>query len=99
MSKSKVKQLFIELDNYLEKYGDDKIIYQHKLVKDTIDILNSEDRGIDNTVLNNYRSLFMGRSGLSEFYVWNNEYETRVKINRPFEKIKNELWCIMKQYF
>ncbi len=96
----KICYLFIEIDSFLKKYGNLSIRNQHLLVKDTIDLLkSSEDEKIKTDLLiRNYKSLFCGRAGLTEFYVWDNDYEKRCIINKPFVTATDKLWEIMKPY-
>jgi len=35
---------------------------------------------------------------LTEYYIWDNDYDTRMKLNEPLERIRSDLWEIMKQY-
>lgn len=49
-------------------------------------------------VLESYKTLYTGRAGLTEYYIWDNDYDTRMKLNEPLERIRNDLWESMKQY-
>lgn len=100
MNLEKIKSLFVDLEKYLKKYGDNSIFASYKIVKNTVEIISSDE--CDDTkiqlVISNYKKLFPGKGALSEFYVWDNDFETRKKLNEPFEAIHNELWSILKEY-
>lgn len=94
----KIKGLFIELESYLKKYGDSSILASYKIVKSTVEILSSDecDDIKRQIVIRNYKKLFPGKGALSEFYVWDNDFVTRKKLNLSFENIHNELWNLVK---
>lgn len=99
MNLEKIKELFVDLERYLKKYGDNSILASYKIVKATIEIISSDESDDikKQVVINNYKKLFPGKGALSEFYVWDNDFETRKKLNEPFENIHNELWSILKE--
>ena len=67
MNLETLKKFFTELRDYLELHHDNSIINMLKLVKDTVNVLESD-------------------------------YDTRMKLNEPLERIRNDLWEIMNQY-
>lgn len=99
MNLEKIKNLFIDLEKYLKKYGDNSIIASYKIVKTTVEIISSDESDDikKQIVVSNYKKLFPGKGALSEFYVWDNDFETRKKLNEPFEIIHNELWNLIKE--
>lgn len=100
MDLDRVCYLYMEIDSFLNKYGDPQMRNQHLLVKDTIDILSfseNEETKIG-LLIQSYKSLFIGRSGLTEFYVWDKDYEKRIALNMPFIRATEELWEIMKSF-
>lgn len=100
MDLERVCDLFAEIDAFLKKYGDPSIRNQHLLIKDTIDLLRSAENNETKTelLIRSYKALFTGKGGLTEFYVWDNDYEKRMAMNEPFEHAADELWKIMKEY-
>lgn len=95
-----LKKLFTELRDYLELQNDNSILNIRKLVKNTVAVLESDE--VDSVkseyVLDAYKSLYKGRADLTEYYIWDNDYDKRMKLNEPLERIRNDLWDIMKQY-
>lgn len=100
MDFKKICNLYTDIDDFLKKYGGLSIKNQHLLVKDTIDLLNSseDDKTKKEMLINSYKSLFTGRGGLTEFCVWDNDFDKRCAINEPFELATDELWKLMKPF-
>ena len=71
MNIERVKDLFIDLEKYLKKYGDNSIISSYKIVKNTVEIISSDesDDVKKQVIVSNYKNLFPGKGALSEFYV------------------------------
>lgn len=96
-----MKQLFKDLEEFLKKYGDNSIRNQFLIlrkVNNNIDIANNDLEIIQIEIAEGYRMLFSNRGGLSEFYIWDNDYQIRIKKNAPFDTIKEKMWSIMKKY-
>ena len=100
MNLERILELFESLEAFLRKYGDNSILQSYKIVNRTIDFLKSEENKNmkEEYVIYSYKALFSGKGALSEFYVWDNDLETRKLLNKPFESIHKELWTIMKDY-
>lgn len=43
-----------------------------------------------------YGCLFFPKSQMSEFYIWREDFEERVKINGPLDDIRDRLWELLK---
>lgn len=97
---SELKQLFEELFLIVDKYGDNTINNQKKIINriidkiDSIDINNFEEEFI--SIHRDYKNLYPARGGLSEFYIWNDDFNERQKLNEPLSKIRERLWEILK---
>lgn len=100
MDLERIKILFISLEDYLRKYGDNSIVHSYMIVKSTIETisLDEETEIKQQEIIRNYKMLFPGKGGLSEFFIWDNDFETRKKLNEPLDEIHKELWSIMKNY-
>ncbi len=100
MNIKRINELFCQLESYLKKHGNFSIRNQYLIVTDTIIFLNSDESDDKkfNYALRNYKSLFTGKGGLTEFYVWDDDFDKRQKINEPFERITDELWDLFKEY-
>lgn len=95
-----LRSLFAELRDYLELQNDKSILRIYNLVKNTAAVLESDepDSFKSEYVLNAYKLLYTGRAGLTEYNIWDDDYDKRVKMNEPLERIRDDLWKIMKQY-
>lgn len=95
-----LKKLFTELRDYLELQNDNSIVNIRKLVNNTVVVLESDksESFKSEYVLDAYKSLYTGRTGLTEYYIWDNDYDKRMRLNEPLERIRDDLWEIMKQY-
>ena len=62
--------LFIELRDYLELHHDNSIINMLKLVKNTVNVLESDESEDFKSeyVLESYKTLYTGRAGLTEYW-------------------------------
>lgn len=88
----------MELRDYLELQNDNSVLNIYTLVKNTVELLESNEADEFKTeyVLNVYKSLYTGRAGLTEYYIWDDDYEKRMKLNEPLERIRKALWEIMR---
>ena len=95
---NKVQELFTELEEQLRKYGDNSILNQYQLVKTAISILESdapmEEKFSETEDI--YKALYPARGGLSDFYVWRDDFDERLAINEPFSRIGDALWKIFQ---
>lgn len=100
MDLNRIKLLFTELNNFLINYNDSSIASSKKMVGNAVDILESDESDDikKKYIIEIYKLLYTGRGGLTEYYIWDNDYEIRMKLNEPLERIRNDLWSIMKEY-
>lgn len=45
-----------------------------------------------------YKSMFPPRVGLSEFYIWDDNYEIRYQANHEYDQIKSQIEAILSKY-
>ena len=58
----------------------------------------NESENIFNILTSLYNSMFPPKSGLSEFYIWRNDYTTRCKLNSNYEDIKSQIGRILDRH-
>lgn len=94
-----LRQLFTELLAIVEKYGDSECKMPKRILKEILYDLEEDVSDTDkfSLVKRNYNSLFFPRSPLSEFYIWSDDYDERVKLNAPYKRIKDRLWELLKK--
>lgn len=93
-----LEKLFQKLLFILDKHGDGTIKIQKRIVKNTLDIIRSDMSDYKKVikVKKNYQNLYPARGGLSEFYIWRDNFEERKRLNEPLDKIRERLWQIFK---
>lgn len=91
-----LKQLFQELFIILEENGDRSYDPQMKILKRVLKIIDGDENDLDkfSQVACEYEKLFFPKSGLSEFYIWKDNFAERKKKNDTLEFIKKRLWEI-----
>ncbi|MCM1988441.1 hypothetical protein [Oceanirhabdus seepicola] len=95
----KILNLFTELANVLRKEDTNEIDY---VMRKIIYIIKSLDKSINlkeynfNEVISEigkiYKGLFPTHGGLTDFYIWREDFEERKKANEILDKIKEEIW-------
>ena len=98
----RLKVLYSEKLKILETNNNGQINYQITEIKYIIGELN---QCIASNYINSvdtiteiksvHKSLYTPRGGLSEFFIWKNDFDERVKANKPLARIKDELWNML----
>ncbi|MBC1357529.1 hypothetical protein [Listeria booriae] len=97
----KLKVLFPELLLFLEKHGNAGIRPQILTIKTIIDYMNNSDDGTKMKIMHVaklHRSLYPPREGLSDFFIWDNDFQTRKQLNKPLDKVRDDIWAVLKKY-
>ena len=63
----------------------------------TIHVQISFLQGLECALENGDSLLYPPRGGLSDFFVWKNDYLERLKINEEIEAYNNRLWELLNQ--
>ncbi|MBO1910124.1 hypothetical protein [Sporosarcina sp. 6E9] len=95
-----LKRLYLNLLEILEKYGRGEIDIQIRQVKQILDFLiNLPSVEIEEKYISEVRkmheSLFPPRGGLSDFFIWSNDYDERIRLNEPLENVRKEIYDIL----
>ena len=97
-----VKDLFKKLLTILETEGDAEVDYAKKELRKNIlmieDILKNNTADLDKVfdeIKESYQSIYPSHGGLTEFFVWRDDFEERLNANLPLDNIKKELKEIM----
>lgn len=97
---NRVKELFEKLLFILETEGDNEVNYAKSELSKNIRLLeevlsNNSDLADAQEVLDNikmsFKSMYPPRGGLSDFFVWREDYEERFKANKDLDNIQSEL--------
>ncbi len=97
----RAKFLLEKLLKIIEQEGKGEIDFQINEVKRGIYLLDSllqnsdENNSLGLDLKRVIRNLYPPRGGLSDFYIWNDDEDTRIKVNMPLSNIEDELWKIL----
>lgn len=97
---TRLSELFTKLNKLLKLYGGKYYIIQIRIIDDIVDCINSNLTSDKKTeyIIRNYKNLYPPHGGLSDFYIQHDNYEERLKLNKPLDEINDNLWNIMKKY-
>jgi len=95
-----VQELFIKLRDLLIVYGGKYYRIQLNIIEDIIDCVKSHWDNDKKTeyILKKYKRLYSPQGGLSDFYIHHEDYEERLRLNKPLDEINDSLWNLIKQY-
>jgi len=94
-----MKQLFEGLLAIVQKYGDKNIMNQESIIKYTLGIISEDINDYESQIIaiqTEYKKLYPARGGLSEFYIWRDDFEERLAVNDPLSKIRKRLWELLQ---
>jgi hypothetical protein len=90
--------LFSELSEILEN---DNEKHWTRRIKECLRILQSKEVLNDKTKLTEvksiYHSIHIGYSGFSEYFLWREDFDERVKANKMLDEIRDEIWNILEK--
>lgn len=95
-----LRDIFLQLGKLVQKYGGNYYTIQIKAISDIIKCIDSEGNEKEKTeyILDRYKILYPLKGGLSDFYIDDDDFQVRLKLNEPLDELKDKLWMIMKQY-
>jgi hypothetical protein len=94
-----LRELYIKLLQILVKEGNDEVVYAIRVLRRGISdlengLLNSQDINLDNlfdNLFRDYKSMYPPRGGLTDFFIWRDNFEERVAANKPLDSIKDDI--------
>ncbi|MBC2104142.1 hypothetical protein [Listeria booriae] len=95
---ARLKEMYLGLLRILEKYGPVEMSTQIRTIKEILIYLNTANESEDamiKQVFQMHKSMSPGKSGLAEFYFWDNDFETRSRVNKPLGELKQEIWDML----
>lgn len=92
-----LRQLIEQLLDILRKYGKPYMNPERRQLICTLSIIDSnlDEAEKMKRIKRIYKELFPPKSNLSEFYIWDDNFEKRKELNTALENIKKRLWKIM----
>lgn len=97
---SRLREICIQLRKTIQKYGEKYYLSQIKALYDIVQCIDADMDEKEKTkyILDRYRVLYPPHGGLSEFYIQDDDFATRLKLNEPLDALKEDLWKIIKSY-
>lgn len=95
---ARLNEMYLELLSILEKYGPVEMSTQIRTIKEILMYLDKANESEDvmiKQVFQMHKNISPGKSGLAEFHFWDNDFETRSKVNKPLGELKQEIWDIL----
>lgn len=92
-----IRSVVTQLINYISPYANE-ISYQYKELNNLLEFVNSSSLDSENieVSLTDYKnSLFPSRGGLTEFYIWDDNENKRIALNKPISVLKQKLWELL----
>lgn len=97
-NEEKVKKIIEELLPLLKKYNSGQINYQIEMLSWLLKKLD-EGGSLNNIDFYDFRKkLYPQIGGLTDFYIWDDDYLRRLELNQPIDTLNNKLWDIIKIY-
>lgn len=86
--------LYLELTDILQQEGSDQAKYLLRNIHHSLALI--EERNLPEDLLfqelfSTYRGLTVPHAGLSDFYLWDEDFDTRIEANKAVDQIKSEL--------
>ncbi|MCM1494868.1 MAG: hypothetical protein NC089_03620 [Bacteroides sp.] len=96
----RIKEILIQIGNLVQKFEKEYYKIQLEIISKIISCINSNLEMEEKTefILRNYNILYQPKVGLGEFYIHADDFQTRLKLNEPLDKLRDELWSIIKKY-
>lgn len=97
---NELRTWIIQMGKIVQKYG--KGHYDHQL-RGLMSIVNCIDSDADisekeNYIISTYKDLISSRGGLSDFCIFDNNYERRLELNKPYEEARKNIWNLISKF-
>lgn len=95
-----LREICMKLGKIIQKYGEKYYTIQIKAIYDIIRCIDSEAEEEEKTeyIIDRYKVLYPSRGGLNDFYIHDDDFNTRLRLNEPLDLLKDRLWKIIKTY-
>lgn len=101
MNLDRLLVLYRKLLSIIEKYGEEELNSQKSTVRDIVDFIGDIDyreKECENdfqVIKKMHESMFPPRGGLSNFFIWSNDYDERIRLNDPLDKVRKEIFEVL----
>lgn len=96
-----LEKLFSELLKIVKKYGYERFVPQIRIIEAILSCLKDSEETSSSKmeyVASKHKQLYSPRGGLSEFFIWDNDFQTRIQLNKPLDTVRDDIWAILKKY-
>lgn len=91
---------YIEIGKLVQKYGYGQYNGVLKILMGQVNCIDSDENDDEKMqyLIESYNRLFISRGGLSDFIIYDENFEVRKQLNEKFNEEVKRVWLIMKEY-
>lgn len=91
---------YIEIGKMVQKYGCGQYNGILRILMGQVDCIDSDENDDEKLqyLLESYNRLFASRGGLSDFVIYDADFQLRNQLNEKYNNEVNKLWTILKNY-
>ncbi len=92
---------YIEIGKLVQKYGNGQYNGVLNILMGQVNCIDSVENDDEKMkyLIESYNRLFVSRGGLSDFVIYDENYEVRNQLNERYNDEVKKVWAIMKEYF
>lgn len=92
---------YIEIGKLVQKYGNGQYNGVLNILMGQVNCIDSDENDDEKMqyLIESYNRLFVSRGGLSDFVIYDENYEVRNLLNERYNDEVKKVWAIMKEYF
>lgn len=92
---------YIEIGKLVQKYGNGQYNGVLNILMGQVNCIDSDENDDEKMqyLIESYNRLFVSRGGLSDFVIYDENYEVRNQLNEIYNDEVKKVWAIMKEYF
>lgn len=101
--KEEVLQLrtsYIEIGKMVQKYGHGQYNGVLNILMGQVKCIDSDENDDEKIqyLVNGYKRVFISRGGLSDFVIYDEDFQLRKQLNEKYNDEVKKVWAIMKDY-
>lgn len=91
---------YIEIGKLVQKYGNGQYNGVLNILMGQVNCIDSDENDDEKMqyLIESYNRLFISRGGLSDFVIYDENYEVRNQLNERYNEEVKKVWAIMKEY-
>ena len=94
-----LRKSYIEIGKLVQKYGYEQYNAILNTIMGSIECIDSDEKEEEKWkyLMDGYKSIFMGRGGISDFIIYDKNKEIMIELNEKFNRELRKIWKIMKR--